>query len=156
MTPHRLDELRDGGHTGEAGVRPVDPAGEIRRSSVCSKRINAIQKDRRRTGKRNLRSVAAGGQEAMHHHGAFTTDLGKGGIDSRRSFNPVGALVNMKDLYAHTQLWFRTGPREPRLLRESPSAGIPSGRTRRALWQSRLSRKAELSEPDIAEPSELF
>ena len=117
MTPHRLDELRDGGHTSEAGVRPVDPAGEIRRSSVCSKRINAIQKDRRRTGKRNLRSVAAGGQEAMHHHGAFTTDLGKGGIDPRPRFDPVGALINMKDFYVHTQLLFRTGPREPRLLR---------------------------------------
>jgi|GEM_PF-3588113 len=107
VSPHRLDELSHSGSTGKTRVRPIDPAGKIRRPPIRRERINAVQDDRWRARERNLGSIGAGRQETIRDLVVTTTKLNQGRLDSRPCLDPVRALIDMKDLHAHTQVSHR-------------------------------------------------
>jgi hypothetical protein len=98
----RLDELRDRGNASETAVTGIHAARQIGGSPTRWEHIYTIEKNRRRARERDCRGLNAIRQQAIRHLDILTTQLGQRRVHQCPRLDPVRALINMKDLHAHT------------------------------------------------------
>ena len=117
----RRDKLGDGRNTCESRVSPIHAAGQIGGAPIRGEQVDTIKKNCRRTREWDRCRRGTVGQQTIRHLDVAAIEFGEGCFNPRPCLDPVRALIDVKDFYAHTPV--SLSPCPSRVWLESPTWG---------------------------------